>query len=177
MAKVLWSEKDKIYFYYGIQGNQDALASSELGVYRIYPDETIFTGNITVSAETNYDCFAVYPEPESVSAGNVAVFNLPAVQNGLYDSSVDGTSCDIMVAEPIYGQPLSGDASDVLMSFNHKCHAFRIQVPDGRNHFGMDVKKLKVEFPAEVAGKLKSVDPESEIIQEAKLTGISFGDK
>ena len=30
---------------------------------------------------------------------------------------------------------------------------------------------------SEVAGKLKSVDPESEIIQEAKLTGISFGDK
>lgn len=157
MTKVLWSEKDKIYFYYGIQGNQDALASSELGVYRIYPDETIFTGNITVSAETNYDCFAVYPEPESVSDGNVAVFDLPAVQNGLYDSSVDGTSCDIMVAEPIYGQPLSGEASDVLMSFNHKCHAFRIQVPYGRNHFGMDVKKLKVEFPAEVVGKL-SVD-------------------
>lgn len=157
LTKVLWSEKDKIYFYYGIQGNQDALASSELGVYRIYPDETIFTGNITVSAETNYDCFAVYPEPESVSDGNVAVFDLPAVQNGLYDSSVDGTSCDIMVAEPIYGQPLSGEASDVLMSFNHKCHAFRIQVPYGRNHFGMDVKKLKVEFPAEVVGKL-SVD-------------------
>ena len=157
LAKVLWSEKDKIYFYYGIQGNQDALASSELGVYRIYPDETIFAGNITVSAETNYDCFAVYPEPESVSAGNVAVFDLPAVQNGLYDSSADGTSCDIMVAEPIYGQPLSGEASAVLMSFNHKCHAFRIQVPYGRNHFGMDVKKLKVEFPAEVVGKL-SVD-------------------
>ncbi len=157
LTKVLWSEKDKIYFYYGIQGNQDALASSELGVYRIYPDETIFTGNITVSAETNYDCFAVYPEPESVSDGNVAVFDLPAVQNGLYDSSVDGTCCDIMVAEPIYGQPLSGEASDVLMSFNHKCHAFRIQVPYGRNHFGMDVKKLKVEFPAEVVGKL-SVD-------------------
>lgn len=30
---------------------------------------------------------------------------------------------------------------------------------------------------AEVAGKLKYVDPDSEIIQEAKLTGISFGDK
>ena len=30
---------------------------------------------------------------------------------------------------------------------------------------------------SEVAGKLKYVDPDSEIIQEAKLTGISFGDK
>ena len=30
---------------------------------------------------------------------------------------------------------------------------------------------------SEVAGKLKYVDPDSEIIQEAKRTGISFGDK
>ena len=30
---------------------------------------------------------------------------------------------------------------------------------------------------AEVAGKLKYVDPEAEIIKEAKMTGISFGDK
>lgn len=30
---------------------------------------------------------------------------------------------------------------------------------------------------SEVAGKLKTVDPDSSIIQEAKLTGISFGDR
>jgi len=30
---------------------------------------------------------------------------------------------------------------------------------------------------SEVAGKLKMVDPDSKIIKEAKLTGISFGDK
>ena len=30
---------------------------------------------------------------------------------------------------------------------------------------------------AEVAGKLKYVDPESEIIEEARMTGISFGDR
>ena len=29
----------------------------------------------------------------------------------------------------------------------------------------------------EVAGKLKYVEPDSDIIQEAKMTGISFGDK
>lgn len=35
-----------------------------------------------------------------------------------------------------------------------------------------------VKIPLEeVAGKLKMVDPESKIIKEAKLTGISFGDK
>ena len=30
---------------------------------------------------------------------------------------------------------------------------------------------------SEVAGKLKVVDPESGIIKEARLTGISFGDQ
>ena len=30
---------------------------------------------------------------------------------------------------------------------------------------------------AEVAGKLKCVDPEAGIIQEARMTGISFGDR
>ena len=29
----------------------------------------------------------------------------------------------------------------------------------------------------EVAGKLKTVDPESSIIKEAKMIGISFGDE
>ena len=29
---------------------------------------------------------------------------------------------------------------------------------------------------AEVAGKLKTLDPEAEIIKEAKFIGISFGD-
>ena len=37
-------------------------------------------------------------------------------------------------------------------------------------------KTVKVPLE-EVAGKLKMVDPESKIIKEAKLTGISFGDK
>ena len=44
---------------------------------------------------------------------------------------------------------------------------------------GVDVSNDKIiHVPlSEVAGKLKYVDPDSEIIQEAKLTGISFGDK
>ena len=43
----------------------------------------------------------------------------------------------------------------------------------------MGVKNGKIiRVPlSEVAGKLKYVDPESEIVKEAKLTGISFGDE
>ena len=50
---------------------------------------------------------------------------------------------------------------------------------DGKYGCMMGVSNNKIiHVPlSEVAGKLKSVDPDSEIIQEAKLTGISFGDK
>ena len=36
-----------------------------------------------------------------------------------------------------------------------------------------DTKKVPL---SEVAGKLKYVDPQSDIVNEAKLIGISFGD-
>lgn len=48
---------------------------------------------------------------------------------------------------------------------------------DFGNMLGVKNNKI-VRIPlAEVAGKLKYVDPESEIVHEAKLAGISFGDK
>ena len=43
---------------------------------------------------------------------------------------------------------------------------------DLRRELGMSQKQL-----AELAGKLKYVDPESSIIKEAKMVGISFGDE
>lgn len=48
---------------------------------------------------------------------------------------------------------------------------------DFGNMLGVKNNKI-VRIPlAEVAGKLKYVDPESEIVHEAKLAGISFGDE
>ncbi len=41
---------------------------------------------------------------------------------------------------------------------------------------GMVNGKTKRISLGEVAGKLKTVDPESQMIKEAKRTGISFGD-
>lgn len=50
---------------------------------------------------------------------------------------------------------------------------------EGKYGYMMAIKRGDVtSVPlAEVAGKLKYVDPESDIIKEAKMTGISFGDK
>ena len=41
---------------------------------------------------------------------------------------------------------------------------------------GINDEIVKVPLE-EVAGKLKTVDPESSIIKEAKMIGISFGDE
>ena len=47
-----------------------------------------------------------------------------------------------------------------------------------RGSNGQDTDKdVRVLLLSEVAGKLKYVDPKSEIIRQAKITGISFGDE
>ena len=49
-----------------------------------------------------------------------------------------------------------------------------------RGEFGVMMARTKQKITAvplaDIAGKLKTVDPKSEIIRAAKLTGISFGD-
>ena len=156
LDKVQWSEKDRISFYYSPQ-NAGNLQYSELGIYRVYSSRAIFSGNIETESGVLYDCFAAYPQPTSVS-GMTAVYNLPSEQNGLYNSSIDGTSNDIMVAVPAPGIEL-GSRQDVEldMNFVHKCHVFRIQIPKGRNIWGKDIRKIRVEFPVPVVGTL-SVD-------------------
>ena len=156
LDRVTWSEKDKIAFYYRPSGSVESLQSSELSAYRIYADETIFTGNLTGNLDGVYDCFGVHPVPQSID-GTKAVFNLPAEQSGSYDSSTSRQVFDIMVAEPVSGQTLNDSEQSVFMNFSHKCHAMRIQVPEGRNKWGVGVRKLRIEFPTEVVGKL-SVD-------------------
>ena len=50
----------------------------------------------------------------------------------------------------------------------NKEYGYMVGIVDG------DTKKVPL---SEVAGKLKYVDPKSEIIRQAKITGISFGDE
>ncbi len=60
---------------------------------------------------------------------------------------------------------LGAAAADLILN---KKYGYMVGIKDG------ETVKVPLE---EVAGKLKMVDPEAKIIKEAKLTGISFGDK
>ena len=41
------------------------------------------------------------------------------------------------------------------MNFHHQCHVLRVQVPTGRNQWGENVRKLRIEFPTAVVGKME----------------------
>lgn len=73
-----------------------------------------------------------------------------------------GTPCPY---DRVLSTRLGAAAADLILN---KEYGYMVGIKNG------ETVKVPLE---EVAGKLKMVDPESKIIKEAKLTGISFGDK
>lgn len=155
LDKVLWCETDKVSLYWRNAGSQEALSSAEFHYYRSYKDEATFAATLQSQIpEGSYDYFAVSPVPQSLD-GNVAKFEIPAVQNGTYDATAENYA--IMVARPNLGYPALSGESSMKMEFVQKCHVMRIQVPTGRNRWGADIRRLRIEFPENVVGTL-SVD-------------------
>ena len=160
LDEVHWSEKDRINLYYRPTSSQETMQSQIFTPYRLNGTDAVFTADMPVMTPGIYDYYASYPVPESIQ-GTVAVYTVDAVQNGSYGtaprsaSSNDGYDKDIMVGQPVTADVLT--AAPLSMKFVHKTHVFRIQVPEGRNRLGKDIKKLTVSFPAGVAGTL-SVD-------------------
>lgn len=155
LDKVLWCETDKVSLYWRNAGSQEALSSAEFHYYRSYKDEATFAATLQSQIpEGSYDYFAVSPVPQSLD-GNVAKFEIPAVQNGTYDATAENYA--IMVARPNLGYPALSEESSMKMGFVQKCHVMRIQVPTGRNRWGADIRRLRIEFPENVVGTL-SVD-------------------
>ena len=60
---------------------------------------------------------------------------------------------------------LGAAAADLIL---HEEYGYMVGIQNGK------IKKVPL---SEVAGKLKMVDPDADIVKEARLTGISFGDK
>lgn len=164
LDKVFWSELDMIRLFW-----QEADASGELGgetfdCFRLYPDAALFSSSMADMAEGNYTYYATYPVPESIN-GTAVTFNLPAKQEGSYDmldfdirdqearASYAG-NCDFMLAVPVTGGALTAQSENLSLRFIHQCHVMRVQVPTGRNQWGENVKKLRVEFPTPVVGKM-----------------------
>lgn len=164
LDKTFWTELDQIMIYYRSADNADPLSSQPFSFYRPYPDETLFSATMPAQPEASYAYYGAYPIPESID-GTRVTYTLPATQDGSYDmrnyditdpathSSYKG-NLDIMIAEPRTAPALqNGEA--LGMNFHHQCHVLRVQVPTGRNQWGENVRKLRIEFPTAVVGKME----------------------
>ena len=164
LDKTFWTELDQIMIYYRPADNADPLSSQPFSFYRPYPDETLFSATMPAQPEASYAYYGAYPIPESID-GTRVTYTLPATQDGSYDmrnyditdpathSSYKG-NLDIMIAEPRTAPALqNGEA--LGMNFHHQCHVLRVQVPKGRNQWGENVRKLRIEFPTAVVGKME----------------------
>ncbi len=146
---VRWSAGDRIAVW-ASDGSSTALDAVPFALHTFGTEFSAadFTATIDPMAEGSYTYYALYPLPAGHD-GTQVYFDLPARQRGRYDASAD-----LMAAAPVTGGPL-GDAHDAPeFVFRHLCHAFRIEVPGGRNLFGRAVRRLEITFPTEVTGRL-----------------------
>ncbi len=164
LDRVFWSELDVLGVYWRPAESSDALSSQPFSCYRQYPETALFSASMPAMAEGSYVYYAAYPVPESIS-GTTVTYVLPAVQDGTYDmldydirdQTSHGTyrgNCDFMLAEPVNGPAVTASDAGLTMQFIHQCHVMRIQVPTGRNRLGENIKRLRVEFPSPVVGKM-----------------------
>lgn len=182
LDKVVWSEADRISLYWKPSGSGESLFSAVLSPFRIYHDEAVFTANVNDMGEGTFRYYAVSPLPSSVE-GTVASFPLSPVQSGNYsagrlsDELPERTQpvYDIMVADPQDAPSLTRADGNLSVSMKHKCHVMRIQVPEGRNVWGADIRRLRIEFPVPVAGTLK-VDMENPASEPVLADGVNTVD-
>lgn len=151
LDRCFWSERDTIGVYYRSADDAGSPVGRAFGCYRAYPGEALFSAEMPAMAEGEYSYYGVYPLPERTD-GTSVTWHLPAVQSGRYRGYSE--NFDFMLAAPVRGQALTSAAEELSMNFIHQCHVMRIQIPEGRNLWGVGVRKLRVEFPRDVVGTM-----------------------
>lgn len=113
-----------------------------------------------MAAQNQFDYYATYPVPSSVSGTQVS-FNIPSLQSGDFDGV-----CDIMRAS-VRGNALVERAPtqmstpvwpEPILSFEHIMHVLRIYVPANRNLMVNNISRLDITFPDNVVGGTVSFD-------------------
>ncbi len=148
---VTWTPGDQIAVWAVASDDLSYALAAEKFTMRYYGTsltQAEFSATITEMDEGTYSYYGVYPYPVSVSGGQ-ATYSLSDTQSGEYD----GVN-DIMVATPASSRELSGTIYDTpaSMSFNHRMHIMRIEIPTGRDNFGEPLTGLEVTFPQNVVG-------------------------
>lgn len=158
LDRTYWSERDTIQLYWRNTGSADALNSGQpFSFYQFGATTSLFSTTMDELTAGSYDYYAAYPKPAAVNGTQVS-YDLPAQQPGTYSTPVPKSqyrgNLDFMLATPLTAQPGLNEESPLTMRFVHQCHVMRIQVPTGRDHWGSPIRKLRVEFPSPVVGRM-----------------------
>lgn len=144
-----WVKGDRIALW-AYTGGTEAFANVPFTLWypRETPEQGLFTGMVGAMAAGTYDYYAAYPEPETAEGTKVS-YTIPAVQDGTWNGDLD-----IMLAATQGAELKEEILNEVTLQFQHKVHALKITVPEGRNLLGGPIEKLRIEFPQPVAGRL-----------------------
>lgn len=158
LDRTYWSERDTIQLYWRNTGSSDALNSGQpFSFYQFGATRSLFSTTMDELTAGSYDYYAAYPKPAAVNGTQVS-YDLPAQQPGTYSTPIPKSqyrgNLDFMLATPLTAQPGLNEESPLTMRFVHQCHVMRIQVPTGRNQWGSPIRKLRVEFPSPVVGRM-----------------------
>lgn len=173
---VRWSPDDRIAVW-ASDGSTHVLDALPFALYTFGTEYSVadFTATIDPMADGSYTYCAVYPVPTEHDGTQVRL-ELPVLQQGRYDAAAD-----LMAAGPVAGPALGPTNEAPELAFRHLCHAFRIEVPEGRNLLGRTVRRLEITFPTEVAGLLSfdAADPDTApVLSEGSRTvTLDFGDE
>lgn len=152
-----WEAGDKLVLWAKNSAGEMTLDGTQFVMYGTDSNLALFTATLPQEMpQDRYTYYAVSPVPQSVE-GNVAKFNVPAVQDGKA-----GGGADILVASPALAGPVApvenlSDYTKLGLGMEHILHHFRFFVPDGEDRIGGEaIEKLIVTFPKNVVGTLSA---------------------
>lgn len=115
--------------------------------------EALFTGSVPAMQPGTYTYYAASPVPARAEGTRVS-YDLPAVQDGAWHGEWDVLLARASAPELKENGNEASDINPLDLRFGHKIHAVKVTIPAGRNRFGRPVKRLRVEFPRPVVGRL-----------------------
>ena len=164
-AVVEWNEGDQLVMWSKALTDGSTLSAPATFTYLApsfnveYDGILFYCDNVEIPATlSTYSYYAVSPVPDNAD-DRYAYFTIPAEQCGRYDHDYKGAVPDILWAPPVQGKRLMQDVRNPIdFSFKHMLHTMKITVPEVP--FDDGIKQMRIEFPYNVAGKLR-IDLES----------------
>ncbi|MBP3426352.1 MAG: hypothetical protein J6K81_06515 [Rikenellaceae bacterium] len=145
--EVDWAVGDKVAVW-ATKGESVALRAAEFTATEVGASGATFESLLSQMERGEYTYYSVYPVPSKVS-GMTAEFNVPSVQVGEYDCSMD-----VLVAEPSTALALTQKGAALDLKYRHALHALKIEIPGGVDSYGNTIESVVLDFPCDVAGSM-----------------------